>query len=91
MKTSERIRAELLKKITDHPAYTPSIEVHQMSFDQLCRLADQLDFCVDVKGVGVSYLRVIGHDGKGAEVEILLPSDAMETLKEEVKKLYGHS
>ena len=62
-----------------------------MSFDQLCRLADQLDFCVNVKGVGVSYLRAIGHDGKGTEVEILLPPEAMETLKEEVKKLYGHS
>lgn len=91
MTTSERIRAELLEKITNHPDYTDSIEVNHMSFDQLCRLADQLDFCVNVKGVGVSYLRVIGHDGKGAEVEILLPPEAMENLKEEVKKLYVQS
>lgn len=91
MTTSERIRAELIEKITTHPAYTPSIEVGRMSFDQLCRLADQLDFCVNVKGVGVSYLRVIGHDGKGTEVEILLPPEAMENLKEEVKKLYVQS
>ena len=91
MNTSERIKQELIERITAHPKYKPTIEIQTMPFDQLCRYADQLDFCVEVKGVNVSYLKVIGHDGKGAEVEILLAPEAMETLKEEVKKLYGHS
>lgn len=91
MTTSERIRAELIEKITTHPAYTPSIEVGRMSFDQLCRLADKLEFCVDIKGVSVSYIHVIGHDGNGSSVDILLPPEAMDILKEEVKKLYEQS
>lgn len=64
-------------------------ETEFLSFPYLCAVRDYLNFNVDIKGVTVSYLKVVGYDHRGNEVEIGLTPKLSALLQGQIKEMFS--